>query len=214
MPPLALQSNPGWERRLPLALAGALTGGFFGLVWVVERFGEREGAMPADALVVLGARVLEGGVPSRALQARVEKAVELYHQGLAPRLVLSGGVGLHPPAEARVMRELAVRRGVPAEACLLEEQSRSTEQNARYCARLLREVGARRVVVVSDPFHLLRARQHFRLNGFEVATSPAPLATRELHPVDRFYWSSREAVALLRHPRVLLARGPRAPRAP
>ncbi|MDY7227644.1 YdcF family protein [Hyalangium rubrum] len=204
----ALRARLGSAQRPLLALVGVLTCGVFGLAWRVDRFGQRERATPADALVVLGARVLPGGVPSGALQARVEKAVELYQQGVAPRLVFSGGVGVNPPSEAQVMRALAVRLGVPSEACVLEEQSHSTEQNARYSARLLRELGARRVVVVSDPYHLLRARQYFRLQGLEVATSPALLTERNLDTVDRFYWTVREAIALLLHPRVLLASPP------
>ncbi|KFE68846.1 YdcF family protein [Hyalangium minutum] len=208
MPLSALWKRPGGLRRLLFALVGVLTCGVFGLTWRVDRFGQRERAMPADAVVVLGARVLQGGVPSGALQARVEKAVELYQRGVASRLVFSGGVGDHPPSEAQVMRSLAVQLGVPAEACTLEEQSHSTEQNARFSAELLRALGAQRVVVVSDPYHLLRARQYFRLQGFEVATSPALLTERNLHAVDRFYWTVREAFALLLHPRVLLARAP------
>jgi uncharacterized SAM-binding protein YcdF (DUF218 family) len=188
-------------------LGGALTGGVFGLAWWVDRFGRREGAVPAEVLVVLGARVLPGGVPSGALVARVEKAVALYRGGLAPRLLFSGGTGLHPPSEAQVMRALAVRLGVPAEACLLEEQSHSTEQNARFSAGLLRGLGLQRAVVVSDAYHLLRARQYFRLQGLEVATSPA-LFKERLGAVDRFYWTVREAFALLAHPRVLGARRP------
>lgn len=204
----------GAFQRLGLALVGLLTCGVFGLAWRVDRFGQRERASQADALVVLGARVLPGGVPSGALQARVERAVELYHQGLAPRLVFSGGVGTNPPSEAQVMRELAVRLGVPSQACVLEEQSHSTEQNARFSAQLLRALGAHHVVVVSDPYHLLRARQYFRLQGFEVATSPALLTERNLNAVDRFYWTVREAIALLLHPRVLLARPPATTTAP
>jgi uncharacterized SAM-binding protein YcdF (DUF218 family) len=198
-------------RRLLLVAGGAVTLGVFGLAWVVDRFGQRERAVSADAVVVLGARVLAGGVPSGALRARTEKAVELYQRGLAPRLVFSGGVGVHPPSEARVMLALATRLGVPAEACVLEEQSHSTEENARFASRLLRELGARRVVVVSDPYHLLRARQYFRLNGLDVATSPALDTERNLDAVERFYWTVREAVALLLHPRVLLARAPTPP---
>jgi uncharacterized SAM-binding protein YcdF (DUF218 family) len=206
MPPLALQKGPGSLRRWLLIGVGVFTCGFFGLAFVVDRFGQRERAAPADVVVVLGARVLPGGVPSAALAARVEKAVELYHQGLAPRLLFSGGVGVNPPSEARVMRALAVRLGVPEEACLLEELSHSTEQNARFSAEVLRTLGARRVVVVSDPYHLLRARQCFRLQGFEVATSPAFLTERNMRALDRFYWTVREAAALLVHPRVLFAK--------
>jgi uncharacterized SAM-binding protein YcdF (DUF218 family) len=204
----ALRTRLGALQRLLFALAGVVTCGVFGLAWRVDRFGQRERAVPADAIVVLGARVLPGGVPSGALFARVEKAVELYRQGLAPRLIFSGGVGVNPPSEAQVMRALAVELGVPSEACLLEEQSHSTAQNARFSAELLRGLGARRVVVVSDPYHLLRARQYFRLQGFEVATSPALLTERNMNAVDRVYWTVREAFALLLHPRVLLARPP------
>lgn len=190
-----------------LLCAGVLTGGVFGLAWWVDRFGRRERVTDADALVVLGARVLPGGVPSGALVARVEQAVALYHQGVAPWLLLSGGVGAHPPSEARVMRELAVAAGVPASACVLEEDSLSTEANAWFSARVLRERGARRVVVVSDPYHLLRARQCFRREGLEVATSPASIAGR-MRAWDRAYWTVREAFALLLHPRLLWARAP------
>lgn len=210
MRPAALSARPRLLLRLLLVLAGVLTCGVLGLAFVVDRFGQRERAGASDAVVVLGARVLPGGVPSGALQARTEQAVALYQRGIARRLLFSGGVGVNPPSEASVMRALAVRLGVPEEACVLEEASHSTEQNARYSAELLRALGARRVVVVSDPYHLLRARQYFRLQGFEVDTSPALLTERNLNWVDRVYWTVREAFALLLHPRVLLARAPRA----
>lgn len=208
MPPLALRQRPGSLRRGLLLGLGAMTGGLFGLAFVVDRFGQKERAVAAEVVVVLGARVLPGGEPSPALRARVERAVALYHQGLAPRLLFSGGVGAHPPAEAHVMRALAVGLGVPEHACLLEDESRSTEENARLCARVLGRLGLRRVVVVSDAFHLLRARQYFRLHGLEVATSPALVPGRTPRATDRFYWTLREAAALLLHPRVLLARAP------
>ena len=194
-------------RRGVLVVAGVLTGGVFGLAWWVDRFGRREHAGRADALVVLGARVLPGGVPSGALVARVEHAAALYHRGVAPWLLLSGGVGVQPPSEARVMLALAVEAGVPASACVLEEESHSTQGNARFSVRVLRERGARRVVVVSDPFHVMRARQCFRREGLEVATSPAPIAGR-MRAMDRVYWRVGEAFALLLHPRRVLARAP------
>ncbi|QSQ12755.1 YdcF family protein [Myxococcus landrumensis] len=208
MPPLSMSARPGRVRRFVVVSVGVMTCGVFGVAWWVDRFGQRERAAPSDAVVVLGARVLAGGVASGPLRARTEKAVELYKSGVAPRLIFSGGVGVNPPSEARVMMELATRMGVPPEACTLEESSHSTADNARLTAKLLRELNARRVVVVSDPYHLLRARQYFRLNGFEVTTSPALLTERNIHLVDRAYWTVREAVALLLHPLVLWAREP------
>jgi uncharacterized SAM-binding protein YcdF (DUF218 family) len=214
MRPAALSAPPRALLRLFIVLAGVLTCGVLGLAFVVDRFGQRERAGASDVGVVLGARVLPGGVPSGALQARTEQAVSLYQRGLVRRLVFSGGVGVNPPSEASVMRALAVRLGVPEEACTLEEESHSTEQNARFSAERLRALGARSVVVVSDPYHLLRARQYFRLQGFEVGTSPALLTERNLNAFDRVYWTVREAFALLLHPRVLFARAPRADEAP
>src|SRR3954470_7529970 len=117
-------------KKLVILVAGLFTAGVFGLAFIVHRFGQVERARKSDAIVVLGARVLRGGVPSGALRARVEKAVELYLQGYAPKIIFSGGVGHNAPSEAQVARELAVSLGVPESACVLEEQSHSTEENA------------------------------------------------------------------------------------
>jgi uncharacterized SAM-binding protein YcdF (DUF218 family) len=196
-------------QRLPLLAAGAATLGAFGLAFAVDRFGRRDRARTCDLIVVLGAKVLEGGVPSPALIARVEHGAALWHSGVAPRLLLSGGVGRFPPSEAEVMRDLALARGVPHGRIVLEAGSRNTAGNARLTAALMRARGFAAATIVSDPFHLLRARQHFRRYGFEVATSPAPLAGRGLARGDRLAWTLREAFALLASPAALFARPPR-----
>jgi uncharacterized SAM-binding protein YcdF (DUF218 family) len=72
--------------------------------------------------------------------------------------VLTGGVGQHPPSEARVAAEIARRLHVPEEALVLEERSTSTEENAREAAR---EVSAGRVLVVTDTYHAFRAQRVF-----------------------------------------------------
>ena len=79
-----------------------------------------------DAAIVLGASVGPDGRPSPALLRRVARGVALYHAGQAGRLLMSGGVGRHPPAEADVMRDLAVQAGVPAACVLTELRSRTT----------------------------------------------------------------------------------------
>ena len=166
----------------------------------------------ADAIVVLGARVLPGGVPGGALRARVQRGVALWREGAAPLLVLSGGVGDHPPAEAEVMRALCLELGVPDEALLLEAHSRSTWDNARFTAALLRERGLGRVLLVTDPFHLFRARQHFWLQGVDAEPVAAPLDDRNLGLGERLAWRVRETFAVLYRPRLLFARRPEARR--
>lgn len=163
----------------------------------------------AQAIVVLGARVHPGGVPSGALLARVERGVALFHQGLAPLLVFTGGVATHPPAEAEVSRRLAVSLGVPAEACLLEPDARTTAENARFTARLLAPRGIRRVLLVSDPFHLFRAVRHFWWEGLDATPVPTTWRERGLGTGELVVWSLRELPALARRPWLLFARPPR-----
>jgi uncharacterized SAM-binding protein YcdF (DUF218 family) len=116
----------------------------------------------AEAIVVLGC-----GVRSRLVR-RVERGVSLYHADAAPLLLLSGG-GRGAEPEAVVMRRLALAAAVPEEALLVEPHSRNTWENACESARLLRQRGLRRVVLVSDRTHLPRAALLFRLAGLEIA---------------------------------------------
>lgn len=116
--------------------------------------------LPTQAIVVLGCPVRAGGVPSPALERRVRGAVHLYEQGVAEVIVMTGGPGRHG-VEAHAMRDLAVTLGVPRPAIQLEIESRSTRENARFTARFTAHTELRRVVVVSDAFHLPRARALF-----------------------------------------------------
>lgn len=113
---------------------------------------------PWDAIVVAGCRVDPSGQPSPALAARVRLAVARWQDGAAPTLVFTGGVGTYPPSEAEAAASLAERLGVPREAMVLEARSTSTEENARYSADAL---VAGRILVVTDAYHVFRARRVF-----------------------------------------------------
>jgi uncharacterized SAM-binding protein YcdF (DUF218 family) len=150
----------------------------------------------ADAIVVLGCRMPPDGSAGGALLRRVEHAATLWREGAAPLLLLSGG-GEGPWPEAQAMRDLAIAAGVPEPSLLVEATSRNTVENAVFSARLLRERGLGRVVVVTDAYHLLRARLLFRAAGLEVAAASAPPPN---YPRDVVMYV-REAVAI---PRSLL----------
>ncbi|MEM7157688.1 MAG: YdcF family protein [Myxococcota bacterium] len=143
----------GW-----IALSGALT--WSGLAWCLHRHGldrhPSEGQW--DAIVVLGARVYPGGVPSVTLVERVRIAAQLHAEGRAPTVVLTGGVGDVEVSEAEVAADLAAEFGVPRDALVLEMRSTSTEQNARFAAELF---DGRRVLLVTDAYHVLRSERVF-----------------------------------------------------
>ena len=102
------------------------------------------------------------------MRRRVALGIGLYREGAAALLVMSGGGAAGAITEAAVMRDLAREAGVPETAVLLETESRNTFENAAYTARMLREVGKSRIVLVSDRMHLPRAARLFRRAGLEV----------------------------------------------
>lgn len=171
------------------------------LAFRVEAFARsRPAPTKTAAIVVLGARVLPTGQAAPALERRAEKAAELYRQGLAPLMIFSGGVAGSLPSEASVARDIAVRLGVPREACVLEEGSHSTYENAQLTAPLLKERKIDEVVLVSDGYHLLRASLQFTRVGIR---TQAVASERSLSSADHAYWTFREAIALLRRPSLL-----------
>ncbi|MCP5368186.1 MAG: YdcF family protein [Hyphomicrobiales bacterium] len=120
-----------------------------------------------DAIVVLGAAVLADGRPSQALARRVRGGAAHFHAGAAPWLVLSGGAVGHATPEAVVMADLARGLGVPAAALVLEDRSRNTYENALNTRAIAAARGWRRLLVVTDSFHLPRALYIFRKIGME-----------------------------------------------
>lgn len=138
------------------------------MVIVYER---RDTKRPAHAIVVLGAAQYDGK-PSPVLRARVDHAVQLWRQGLAPVLVMTGGRGEgDTTSEAAVERRYAISKGVPPKAILTEGRSRSTSETLRNVASMLTR-DRREVILVSDPFHMFRLAILARRYGLEPRTSP------------------------------------------
>lgn len=122
---------------------------------------------------MLGCALDPSGAPTPALERRTRHGVALHQAGAASLLALSGG-GPHPRSEAAAMADMARAAGVPETAILIEDRSRNTFENAAFTVPLLIERGARRVVLVSDFYHLPRARLMFHLAGLTVAAVAAP----------------------------------------
>lgn len=120
----------------------------------------------ADAAVVLGAPLTAAGGLTPVLEERVRAGVAAWASGAAPLVCVTGG---GPPGrvEADPMAARARELGVPAEAIRVERRARNTEENARFAAEVLLPEACRRVWVITQPFHLRRARRLFELAGFD-----------------------------------------------
>ncbi len=127
-----------------------------------------ERPVSADAIVVLGGD--EGN--------RVLRAAELFHDRIAPRVVVSGG------GDCYGMRSRLLLNGVPAAAIQSECRSRTTAENAEFAASILRNDGARRIVLVTSWYHTRRAVACFRhfAPGVAIVSVPAWQGTKSRKP--------------------------------
>jgi len=121
----------------------------------------------------------------------VRTAASLWHEGLVPRLVFSGGPGDGEVHETESMRRLAVSLGVPDSAILTDPDGLSTAATARNLVRLSRETGMERFLAVSHVFHLPRVKMALRREGLRAWTVPA----RESEPLRRLPWLVAREVA-------------------
>jgi len=124
-------------------------------------------AQAADAIVVLGAAQFNG-VPSQVFQARLDTAYDLYSQGFAPLIVVTGGrLYGDQYTEAESGRTYLIDRGVPADAILMENVSHNTAASFDGVKRILKPRGVQSLLIVSDGFHLYRSKMLARAAGFD-----------------------------------------------
>lgn len=161
----------GWGLLLVLLCWG-------GSLLAVYLFGLRDESRPADAIIVLGAAQYQGH-PSPVLRARLDHAIKLFHDSIAPTLILTGGFGVGDTiSESEVGRRYAVKAGVPHGRIIVERAGISTEQSMRTVARLMRGREMSTAVVVSDPFHMLRLRVmagRFGIRSYSSPTRTSPI---------------------------------------
>lgn len=159
------------------------------------KYSEDVNRITFDVIIVLGAAVCKGGRPSRALKRRVLHGVKLLEDKKANYLLVTGGLGKYPPAEAIVMRDLAFDTGVQKEKIILEERGISTFTNVKHCVRIMRKHNWFNAIVVSDSYHLFRATFVFRCFGIKVIGSAAKGGKQESTSLKWLYYHVREIIA-------------------
>jgi uncharacterized SAM-binding protein YcdF (DUF218 family) len=141
------------------------------IVWA----GDRSTAQKSDVIIVLGAGLRRDGAAGDALYRRSVWAARAYQDGLAPVVICTGGQSeTQRRSEAEVCRELLLGEGVPTSAIVLEDQSRSTEENAINARRIMAENGWQTAILVTDAYHILRANLIFEHYDLAVSQHPVP----------------------------------------
>ncbi len=171
------------------------------LVWLIEvgrvalavrDQARRDEARPADVIIVLGAAEYKGK-PSPVFRSRLDHAFDLYQKKLAPKVLTTGGSGgerVH--TEAEVGRQYLASRGIPVEQIYIEREGASTAQSAAASAEVLKRMGWTSCILVSDGYHLYRAKRMMRSHGIECAASPRP--AREMSAWEAGWIYVRQAV--------------------
>lgn len=182
MPPHASESlrdflGPG---AVPTALMAAVSAvGGLGIPVAVRLARVLAGARedrrsPADGILVLGRSLGPGDVPTAVFRARLDHGLALLRAGLAPRIVVTGGLTSRAAiSEAEAGRRYLLERGAPPDAVLCEDRSRHTLENLQNTRSLGGRSGWRRWIAVSDPLHLARVTTYARGVALEVVPSPA-----------------------------------------
>ncbi len=138
----------------------------------IEWQSTRDEARPADLILVLGAAEYRGK-PSPVLKARLDHALELYSRHLAPRIMTTGGAGGDPVfTEGGVGRAYLISQGVPSEAIVVESEGESTLESTALAAEIMRRMGLRSAIVVSDGYHIYRVKKMLEFRGLDVYGSP------------------------------------------
>jgi uncharacterized SAM-binding protein YcdF (DUF218 family) len=161
-------------------------------VWMASR---RDEARPAEAIVVFGAAQYNGK-PSPVLRARLDHAADLYHQKVAPTIVVTGGkqVGDATNEATASANYLSNTKGVPMKAILRETASTNSWQQMAVAAAILRQKGKEQVILVTDPFHAARVQAMADELGLVAHVSPT--RTSPIHGTDELKHFGRETVAV------------------
>lgn len=163
-----------WLRLLILVAVAAVSFVVITAIQIAHTSSEQQ-LHPADAIVVFGAAEYSGH-PSPVLRARLDHALDLFHRGLAPVVITTGGAALDPTfSEGGVGRDYLMHHGVPERSLIAETQGSDTSESAERIAVIMRANGLHSCIAVSDAYHVYRIRKLLEHEGVgPVYVAPRP----------------------------------------
>jgi uncharacterized SAM-binding protein YcdF (DUF218 family) len=163
-------------------------------IWWTARQDSRPGS---DAIVVLGSAQYNG-VPSSIFEARLEHALTLYHDGVAPVVVTVGGKKAGDQfTEAEAGRDYLADAGIPSDALLAVPEGVDTLESMRSVAAAFGERGWSSAVLVTDPWHAMRAERMAEDSGIDAESSPTRQGPAVQTRTTQFKYILRETAAYL-----------------
>jgi uncharacterized SAM-binding protein YcdF (DUF218 family) len=154
--------------------------GFVGYVSVeIGRESTRDEARPADVILVLGAAEYHGH-PSPVLKARLDHALDLFHRKMASVVLTTGGAGGDPDfTEGGVGRSYLIAHDVPSEAIIVEPEGETTAHSIAAAGEIMQRMGLKSCILVSDGYHIFRAKKMLEFRGITVYGSPRQSSAKE-----------------------------------
>jgi len=133
----------------------------------------------SDVIIVLGTSIKDGAVSS-VYKERINHGIYLYNKGLSEKIIFTGGLGKgQKHTESSVAKKYALSKGIPNQAIITEEKSRSTYENFKFTKQLMDSLGYKTALVVSDPHHMKRAMTF--ANYYQMDCKPSPTKTSEFN---------------------------------
>jgi uncharacterized SAM-binding protein YcdF (DUF218 family) len=163
-----------WLRLLILAVVVVLAFLAVTAARIIEAASQQE-VPHADAIVVFGAAEYSGR-PSPVLKARLDHALDLFHRGVAPVVITTGGAASDPKfSEGGVGKDYLMRHGIPERSLIAETQGRDTAESAVRVGVIMHANSLHSCVAVSDAYHVFRIRKLLEHEGIgHVYIAPRP----------------------------------------
>ena len=149
--------------------------------------GLTDDSVPSDVAIVLGNEVKADGTPSARLQARLEKALRVYQEGLVQHVFVSGGTGVSGYDEAVCMKRYLVEKGVPEDRIECDSEGLNTFLTARNASQWMAGHGFVSAIVVTQYFHVPRSKLALRRCG-----------VREVHSAHAEFFELRDVYSVVR----------------
>jgi uncharacterized SAM-binding protein YcdF (DUF218 family) len=185
-----------WVRLLVVVVGAVLLFLIVTMARIVET-GSRQELHAADAIVVFGAAEYSGH-PSPVLRARLDHALDLFHRGLAPVVITTGGAAADPKfSEGGVGRDYLMHHGVPERSLIAETQGRDTSESAERVAVIMRANNLHSCIAVSDAYHVFRIRRLLEHQGVGPVYTAPRLESRPHSIFQRAEAALREATSYL-----------------